>query len=301
MISCAISKTIKLSNKGLNRLKQYYNLSIYETSEEIENAVEVIVGTPPKQIPNGLKFVQMIAAGFDAVDVDAYKSQGIHIANGSGTTSIAIAEFVVAMLLLKMKRLDTFYEQQKEALWNPITELMEFTDLNIAILGTGHIGYEIARRLEPFGAHITGYNSNGRFIEGFKNTHALTNFKAVVQEYDVVICALPLNDQTYHFINLNILHKMKQDAIIVNVGRGAVIDLEAVIEVMDNKLKYVLLDVFETEPLPQNHPLWKHPKAFITPHISYASNYRNQRIESLIVDNLIRYATGESLRNLITQ
>lgn len=299
MLKCALPSSFTISDTSLESLKNYYEIQVYDPKNYNLEGIDVAVGSMNLIVPSSLKLLQLLSAGYDALDLSRLKKFNTRLCNASGTTSVAIAEFVIGILLLKYKQLDRFIDQQKANYWKQYHDLKEFTDKNIAILGTGSIGKEIAKRLNAFGCSITGYNSNGRSIEEFSNVHSISVLKNEIKNYDIVISCLPLNEGTRHLFDREMLLSMKKNAILVNVGRGGVVSLDAVLEVIDTHLGYVLFDVVEIEPLPADCPLWNHPKALITPHISYASDYRQQRLETLIVNNLLSFAKEMTLENEI--
>lgn len=299
MYTCAYPKTLTLSENSKKLLSKYYYLHDYDSIDLIPKNTNVIIGMPPKVYPESLKWVQLIAAGYDSINLQALVDKGITLTNGSGTTSIAIAEYVVASILYSAKNFKAYTLQQNDSLWLPIESGKELTKSKVAILGTGHIGKEIAKRLDPFNVEITGFNSKGSDVEAFNLTLPLQSFDDYASSFDYIILSLPLNDDTKHFFNKQRLLSLKETCTVINVGRGAVIDLNALEEVIDVHLEALVLDVMEIEPLPSSSKLWKHRKTFITPHISYMSQYRIKNVESLIVDNLINYATGKPLINVV--
>lgn len=300
MIHCAYPKTLELSESNLNKLKDYYIFHPYESNDTLYQATEVLIGSPPKNLIESLKWIQMIPAGFDSIDLTLLKENNIILTNGSGTTNIAIAEYAVGALLYSIKDFKQYTKFHENAEWKPLDSGKELSGSKIAILGTGHIGSEITRRLNAFNVDIIGFNSKGSEAAHFDKTLPLDDFENHIETFDCVILALPLNDKTKHFFNLDRLSKLKKSTILINVGRGAVIELDALESVIDNHLGFVFLDVVEDEPLPKSSKLWRHDKVIITPHISYLSQYRSKNLEALIVDNLIRYATNIKLKNIVS-
>lgn len=299
MITCAYPNTLIISEVSKEILSKYYTLHPYENQEDIPENTRVIIGTPPKVLPSNLQWLQLIAAGYDSINLQLLKDKGVLLTNGSGTTSVAIAEYVIASLLYSAKNFKSYTIQQNQSMWLPLETGKEISGTKIAILGTGHIGKEIAKRLVPFNVDVTGFNTKGSENEIFNSTYPLQLFDNYASNFDTIILALPLNESTKHFFNKERLLLLKETCTLINVGRGAVIELRALEEIIDTHLDSVVLDVMEIEPLPTSSKLWKHKKALITPHISYMSQYRNQNVERLIVDNLMNYATGKPLKNIV--
>lgn len=299
MIHCFYPKTLNLSDHAISTLEKHYTLTEYDTSQDISDDAEVIIGNPPKSLPSSLKWVQLIAAGYDSIDIQSLKNKNVQLTNGSGTTSAAIAEYVIAAILYSYKALGAYTRQHDKSEWNPLTSGKELSGSNIAILGTGHIGKDIARRLKPFNVSIHGYNSNGRDVEYFDTVSKLNDFDHLASTFDCVILALPLNEHTRYFFNKHRLTSLKKTCTLINVGRGPVIELQALESIVDDTLSFVILDVVENEPLLITSKLWKHEKVLITPHTSYMSQHRIANIEKLLVTNLLSYAHGEKLQNII--
>lgn len=300
MLKCALHKNFKLSPASSRALEPYYDIVRYDVKDAFDQAVDVWVGGPPKVLPKSLKWIQLQAVGFDGLDLKSLHDNNITLTNGSGTSSAPIAEYVVGAILYHYKKFGHYTQLQLTQTWNRKPIGKEVSGSKVAVLGTGHIGADIAKRLIPFGVHITGYNSNGRLVEPFDACAPLSSLASTIADFDIVILALPLNAFTKHIVDGTIIKTMKDNALLINVGRGALIaqkDLEAL---LDTHLGGVVLDVFETEPLEEGNPLWSHPKAFITPHISYASQFNEEKLESLIVENLVRYTRGESLLNIVS-
>lgn len=299
MINCALPYTITLSDDNLELLKPYYEFSYYDATTPPSDTTQVIVGTPPQALPENLEWIQLIGVGYDHLNLDALRARNITITNGAGTTSVAIAEYVVGAILYCLKDFKTYAQLQQDKAWSPLETGKELTGSSVAILGTGNIGSEISKRLQAFNVSITGFNSKGSPTEHFDSVYALNQFDTHASSFDVVIIALPLNTGTHHFIDGNRLKKLNKNAILINIGRGPVIHLDALESLIDTHLSHVVLDVIEIEPLPETSMLWHHPKAIITPHISYMSQHRLTNVEHLIVDNLLSYAKGIKLKNII--
>jgi phosphoglycerate dehydrogenase-like enzyme len=166
------------------------------------------------------------------------------------------------------------------------------------LVGVGGIGQEIARRLEPFEVHITRVGSSERTDEHGK-IHASAALPKLAPIHDVLIAVLPLNEHTHHLLDAEVLAALPNDALIVNVGRGAVVDTAALTkEVLSGRLQCAL-DVMDPEPLPDDHPLWTAPNALITPHIGGNASAFEPRIVELLKAQLQALAKGEAPANLV--
>lgn len=246
-----------------------------------------------------LKFIQLASAGYDFLDIEQIKQRNITLCNARDMFSIPIAEFVLARILEVYKDLRLQNMQQQQKLWKKTIDLKELNQQKALILGTGSIGHEIAVRLKAFGVYAAGVNSNGRLVEGFDEGIASSSVIEHLARFDMVISSLPLNPQTHHLIDQAFIEAMNRNAILVNIGRGPVIDEQALIHALGNHLSAVILDVFEEEPLSEKSLLWASDKLYISSHTSFASPNNENRLNTLFADNLSAYIQNKPLRNIV--
>lgn len=301
MIRVGIPKTLILSDDQKKELSALgYEVLVYDKeSEHSIESCEVWVGMTLEKMPKDLKFIQLLSAGFEHLDVEAIKSQGITIANGRGMTSQAIAEYCLGATLMVYRGFPQFAKNQEQTIWERNYTLKSLVGKSVVLMGTGNIANHILRLLEPFDCTVYGINSNGRNVPGYKKCYSLENRHEILGEADVVMMTLPYNSATYHAISHDEIKLMKKDAVLINVGRGGCVDMNAVVELLDTHLGHVVFDVFDEEPLSENHPLWHHPKAIITPHNSFYSDNLGSNQATIVMNNLIKYANKEELNNLI--
>ncbi len=244
-----------------------------------------------------LKAVQLTSAGFNRAPVGYLVSKGIALYNARGVYSAPMAEWVLLKILEIYKHSADFAQQQKNKEWKKHRDLLELVDKRVLIVGTGSVGTECAKRLKAFDAQVLGadiYDSNSPFIDEFYPMEALTE---VLPTADVVILTLPLNDKTRGLFSSSLLSLMKDDSILINVARGAIIDEGALIELLNKgKFRGVVLDVFEEEPLPESSPLWTCNRVTVTPHNSFVSDGNSKRMFSLIHKNLTEFDFGKATR-----
>ncbi|RHB49590.1 NAD(P)-dependent oxidoreductase [Exiguobacterium sp. AM39-5BH] len=234
-----------------------------------------------------LRFVQAISAGIDRLPFDELQERDIRLYNAGDTYAIPMAEWVVWQLLDFMKHGASFREKQANRHWEKERRLRELTGKTVALLGLGHVGEAIAKRLRAFDMTIIGVGHREKqvpFVDRYVLTDALHD---VLAESDVIVIALPLTDDTYHLIDAEAIAAMKEDAVLLNVARGSIIDETALIAALEEgKFFGVALDVFETEPLPSDHALYNFEWVTLTPHNSYVSDRVNERLFENIVRNL---------------
>ena len=257
------------------------------------NWVEAIIGNGiflSHSIENflNLKYIQLTSAGFDRVPLDYINQHGIVLNNARGVYSVPMAEYAVAGVLSLYKQLNAFVAQQKSHTWKKIRNLKELYNQNICIVGCGSVGIECAKRFRAFGCNIMGVDLLNVNNQIFSHVYHLNDISEALSQADVVVITLPLSNQTYHMFNEVMFNKMKNDSIIVNIARGALVDTNALITALENKLSGAVLDVFEEEPLTDS-PLWNMKDVVITPHNSFVGDGNNQRLSDLIMKNLEKY------------
>ena len=193
-----------------------------------------------------------------------------------------------------------YFRQQTERKWQREFRLQEITDKRVAILGTGSIGGEIAKKLKVFDAVTIGFNRSGKPAEYFDHIYKIEMLEEMAGDLDVIIVALPLNSGSEHIINKNILERMHKKSVLINIGRGPSVDTEALADVLEaGGIMGAALDVFEQEPLPEDSRLWGLENLLISPHICSGSNYMNKRVYDLVYDNLKAFAENKEVKNRI--
>jgi phosphoglycerate dehydrogenase-like enzyme len=233
-----------------------------------------------------LKVIQLTSTGLDRVPLDYIKEKGIKLFNARGVYSIPMAEWAILKVLEIYKKSKIFYKNQEINKWEKQRDLLELTDKTVAIIGYGSVGSEIAKRLKIFGVTIISVSRQKREDEYVDEALLMDNLDAVLVKSDIIILTLPLTDETRHFINSNKIKVMKDDAVLINVSRGGIIDEIALIEALkSNKFLGVALDVFEKEPLLESL-LWDFKNVIITPHNSFTSDKVNERLFNLIRNQL---------------
>ena len=291
---------LEFDQNKIDKLKQLG----YEVKETPTPDLEVIVSSRRKLINHtdnfkNLKFIQLTSAGYDFLETQPVKEKGILLANAKGVYSEAIGEFVVARLLQVYQGLRHLDQSQKAHVWDRNIDLLSLKNLKGAILGTGSIAKEVVKRLKAFGPNLDGYNTKGTHHQEFDACYPLDQFDQKSDQYDFIVITLPLNEVTQYYFDKARLNALKKECVLVNIARGPIIKESDLLEIMDTHLSAIVLDVFEQEPLDKKSPLWTHPKAYLSSHISFKNNFYKENIQSLIMDNLVKYIKQESLTNLV--
>lgn len=228
--------------------------------------------------------------------------QGIKIANASGAFGPVIAEYVIGAILCVYRRFPEYIENQKVCIWRDAGAERTIEGKTALILGTGDIGSNIAKRLSAFGTKNIGIRRTGAPAQYFDEMHTLSNIDALLPHADLVIGCLPNTKETGHILNYDRLCLMKSDALFINVGRGSLIDTDALIRALEERrIAGAILDVLENEPLAADSPLWKMPNVLITPHISGRGFGHDpateKKVWDICLENLRRYIAGEDIIN----
>lgn len=234
-----------------------------------------------------LRYIQVTSAGLDRLPMEYINKNNIKVYNARGVYSIPIAEWTILKILEIYKKSKFFYKNQEQCKWEKNRYLTELNGKKACIIGYGSIGIEIAKRLKAFNVKVTAIDTkkvNSPYIDCYYN---IEKIEEVMSDIDINILSLPLTEQTKYIINKDKLNKMKQDAILINIARGKLIDEQALIEILkQEKFSGVVLDVFEEEPLKKENELWKYNNVIITPHNSFVSDKNNERMFETIKKNI---------------
>ena len=250
-----------------------------------------------------LRVVQSISAGVDSLA--PLVPDGVIVCGASGAHDVAVSEWVMAVLLALRRRLPEFHELQQRSHWDvnagdwitsgpsPVGPADDLEGAIVLILGHGSIGRALAARLEPFGVSVVGIARHAR--ADAESPEALPR---LLPEADAVVLLLPLSAETQGIVGARFLAQMKEGALLINAGRGRLVDTSALIDALSAGHIRAALDVTDPEPLPPEHPLWRAPNVLITPHVAGSVTRWRARAYRLAGEQLRRYAAGEPLRNV---
>jgi phosphoglycerate dehydrogenase-like enzyme len=244
----------------------------------------------------GLKWVQSGAAGFDNPVFGQIVQKGARLTTSHGQ-AVGMADYVLWGVLdaLQDGARRRAAQAAREWIRHPFREISGSRWL---IIGFGAIGKGVADRARAFGAHVTGVRRSPGPDPSADRIAAQADLPALLPESDVVVLACPLTAETRHIADASFFGAMKPGTILVNVGRGGLVDEPALLAALDRGVPdHAVLDVFEAEPLPTESPFWGHPRVTLTPHSSGMSAGNAPRNDALFLDNLRRYVKGEPLTN----
>jgi phosphoglycerate dehydrogenase-like enzyme len=234
-----------------------------------------------------LKIIQLTSSGVDRVPINYIKENGIILYNAKGVYSIPMAEWAILKILEVYKKSKQFYESQTKHKWKKQHNLLELTNKTVSIIGYGSVGSEIAKRLVPFGVKIIGVGRGKVEADFLDEYRTIEDLDEVLSISDIVILTIPHTEKTRHLINAHRIKILKDDATLINVARGGIIDEMALVNALQSgKFLGIALDVFEEEPLSQQSPLWDFERVIVSPHNSFNSDKINNRLFNLILSNL---------------
>ena len=259
---------------------------------------KVVIGKAEMvQLPH-LKYIGVLATGYNVVDIDAAHERGITVTNVPAYSTESVAQMVFAHLLTVTNRTEHYAIANREGRWTNNKDFcywdfphMELSGKTFGIVGLGNIGMRVATIANAFGMQVCAYTSKSQdqlpsFIEK-KSQEALFSGS------DVISLHCPLTPDTHHLINSETLQKMKTSAILINTGRGPLVDDQAVAEALaEGRLAAFCADVLTEEPPKATNPLLNQPNAFITPHIAWASTEARARLLQVAINNVRSFLNG---------
>ncbi|KDA04683.1 hydroxyacid dehydrogenase [Microbacterium sp. CH12i] len=242
--------------------------------------------------------VQSQSIGYDGV-ADKLPA-GIRFANAASVHETSTAEIALALTLAAQRQFPRFVLAQQQGEWSPVFA-ESLADRRVLLVGFGGVGEAIAMRLEPFEVKLTVVARTARPVWherlGRLDVHAIDELPALLADAEIVVLALPGGDATQHLFNDEMLGLMPDGALLVNVGRGTLVDTDALVR-QGGRIR-AALDVVDPEPLPAEHPLWKTDGVLISPHVGGASTAMEPRIARLIRTQIDRMLRGDAPVNVV--
>lgn len=249
--------------------------------------------------PN-LEWMQTFSAGTDHPIFSTIREAGATVTNSAGSSAPSIAQTVMLYLLALSRDLPRLTRAQSEQRWEPGPS-RDLHGLRLGIVGLGEIGSEVARLAQAFGMDVTGLRRNVRGDEGCR-TWSSDRLDEMLGWADAIAVTAPLTDDTRGMFDRDAFAAMRPGAWFVNVGRGEIVDEPALIDALaSGQLGGAGLDVFATEPLPSDSPLWTSPNVIITPHNSGSTDRSRERSVDQFIANFRRWTDGEPLHNVVDE
>ncbi len=253
------------------------------TAEDIKSAEKV-------------KWIMVASAGIEKLPHKAIEEREIIVSNVKGIHKTPMAESVLAHLLALKRTLPEIYQNQQKHLWNKKMSSSELNGTTALILGPGAIGSEIGRLLQAFGVITIGCNRSGNQALNMDKMISLDEILDKLPQADYVISVLPSTQETQQLLGKEHFKAMKQTAIFMNFGRGDLFAETVLLEALQQKeIAFAVLDVFEQEPLPEDHPYWSMDRVVVSPHISSKSGKYVDRALDIFIPNLKEWLANQSV------
>lgn len=252
-----------------------------------------------------LKWISMMSAGTDYLSKPGlFANEDIIITNSSGAYGVTIAEHIIAVSLMMMRKLTYTYAEALEGKWAALKPQKSLKDCHITVLGTGDIGTTFAKRVKAFEpAEIIGVSRSGKHVDPvYDKVLPIDELDKVLVKTELLVMSLPGTAETEGILSKERIALMPEGAFIVNVGRGTAVDYDALMENLNNdKLGGAALDVFKVEPIPEGSPLWKTKNLLITPHSAgnLTLEYTLNKNVHQFCENLLNYANGKTLEHVV--
>jgi len=291
---------------GLIRQEDLQDLEIVtadnaEAAAAIVGNCNIILGAPPLvsevlASAANLEWVQSSWAGVDHLCKPGLRRDYV-LTGAKGVFGSSISEYVMTYLFVLERRVFDMRSNQSDKRWKPLPYRRSH-EITLGIVGLGSIGRQLARTASSFGIRVLGLNRSGGFCENVEKVYTAGDPGGFFTESDYLVLTLPDTPQSKHFINADVLKMMKPSAVLMNVGRGNIInEIDLVCALREGIIGGAVLDVFANEPLDPHNPLWQLPNVHITPHTAAISFPED--IIGIFADNYQRYVQNEPLRFII--
>lgn len=287
---------------ALKNIDPKLDLRIYPEEGNLEDIQFVLCWKHPrgilKRYPN-LKVISSLGAGVDHLLSDPDLPVNIPIVRiVDPELAHAMSEFVIGLIFNHLRSFTQYHENKKQKLWK-INAFQIAPNIQVGIMGMGILGQDLANKLIAIGFNVVGWAQSEKDIKNVRVYVGNAEFDQFLSETNILVCLLPLTEQTKNILNKHTFLKVKDQAFVINVARGDHLVDEDLIEMIDSKkLSGASLDVFRIEPLPENHPFWTHPKINITPHIASLTNPNS--VAPQIINNYQRAKSKQPLLNQVS-
>ena len=296
-------------------LKAFGNVTVYDRtspSETVARAAEadvvltnkVVVGRKEMEQMPHLIYIGVLATGYNVVDVEAAHERGIIVSNVPAYSTESVAQMVFAHLLTVTNRTEHYAQENRNGRWTKNKDFcywdfshMELSGKLFGIVGLGNIGQRVAAIAHAFGMRVCAYTSKPeKLLPSYVEKKPLME---LFSKCDIISLHCPLTTDTRHLVNSQTLQNMKPSAILINTGRGPLVDDEAVAAALANgRLAAFCADVLTEEPPKMTNPLLSQPRAFITPHIAWATKEARIRLLQVAIDN-VRSFLNDHPQNIV--
>lgn len=245
-----------------------------------------------------LKVIQIPSAGFE--HALPFVPAGVSLANATGVHDSRVAEMTLGLALSSRRHLPQFFAAQARGRWEPQLDTRSLADSRALVVGYGSIGAAIAARLRACEVHVEGVARSARTALDGTAVHAVQDLPTLLPHFDVVVIVTPHSDETDKLVDAAFLAAMPDGALLINVGRGKVVDTDALLVELQSERLFAALDVTDPEPLPDGHPLWSAPQCIIVPHVAGVEVLTNWRYTDLVHRQIEARRRGDDPVNFVT-
>ncbi|GIN57672.1 D-2-hydroxyacid dehydrogenase [Lederbergia ruris] len=299
---------LELANHLLDEIKQVvpdWKVVACKDSARIQDELEqaeVILHWKKEAAPtlleknDQLKWIQTWSAGVNNLPLQTLKQKDVVLTSANGVHAYPISETIFALMLGLTRKIHTYVRHQQEKKWHNGGLELEIHGKTIGIIGVGAIGQETAKIAKAFGMKVLGVRHSGKPEAHIDHMYKPDQLADVLGQSDFVVITLPLTKETTRMFGEKQFHQMKNNAFLINIGRGQIIDEAALIQALkDKEIAGAGLDVFEVEPLPADSPLWDLDNVIITPHTAGATEHYTERVvRDIFIPNLRHYLTHQA-------
>lgn len=256
----------KISKKHHDRLKAGYPENYFMFCDNMNEAkahlkeAEILVTYGSDLTPEligkaeNLKWIMVMSAGIDKMPVKEIAEKNIIVTNVKGIHKVPMAEYAISMLLQVYKQAKALIENEQESKWDPAVKMQEISGKTMLVLGTGAIGQEVARLAKAFNMKTIGVSRSGRPVTYFDENHSVADMKGILTQADIVVAVLPSTEETKGLFTFEHFELLPGHAVFLNMGRGDLVRSEDMLKALqEEQISHIVLDVFEEEPLPENH------------------------------------------------
>jgi phosphoglycerate dehydrogenase-like enzyme len=254
----------------------------------------------PRQALTTSATVKWVSVGGSGTDhIGHWDPSGLTVTNAAGVAAGALAEYVLGSMLSFSLDLRGFERRRQAREWTK-GRVDPIEGKTILIIGLGKTGEAVARRAQALGVHTLGIRARPKPMPFLEEVHAPSALSALLGRADFIVCCVPLLPETRGLLGTSAFAAMKSSAVLIDISRGGVVEEAAMIAALDGgQLKGAALDVFATEPLPPDHPLWSYDNVAITPHCAAVYDGWDVKAVHMFAENLTRYRHGQPLQNVV--
>lgn len=306
LVTLTMTETQRAELEQIDPCAEYFYTKYKSvTREQVQEANIIIGNVPPDYIEEsaGLKWLQLNSAGTDGYCKPRVLAESTVLTNASGAYGLAIGEFMVGLTFALKKNTARYIRNQINHRWHYEGGVSTVMGSVVLVIGLGDIGMEYAKRMKALGSHVIGVKRRkSEKPEYVDELYYEEDVDRLLGRADIVALTMPAYDKTIGFMKEERLKKMKESAILINVGRGSLIDTEDLYRALKEKwIAGAGIDVITPEPLSFEHPLWDLDNLILTPHVSggYSIPETLDRIVGIALENRRRLAVGEPLKNRI--